>query len=151
VTIVPQSIIRRNLSKDEGTGHNPEGYGSNDKENMRRDGERVWVAWTNKAMCDESGKVREILCVGNDITGRKQMEEELRKSESRFRMLLDTMNEGVSVQDERGIITYANDKLCRILGHSGQFDRPQEAELYRRNAGRCSRGIAGEGSQGFNL
>ena len=37
-------------------------------ENVLRGGEAVWIAWTNKPIRDESGKISEILCIGNDIT-----------------------------------------------------------------------------------
>ncbi|MDD2901017.1 MAG: HD-GYP domain-containing protein [Syntrophales bacterium] len=47
---------------------NPEGYIVNENENLRRSGERVWVAWTNKGVYDTGGKLTEILCIGNDIT-----------------------------------------------------------------------------------
>ena len=50
-----------------------------------------------------------------DITTRKMAEESLRKSEQLFRMLVETMNEGLGVQDENGVIVYANDQLCEML------------------------------------
>jgi PAS domain S-box-containing protein len=62
-------------------GRHPEKYNSNENENMRRDGERVWVAWTNKAIHDKGGKVLEILCIGNDITERKQLEAQLQQAQ----------------------------------------------------------------------
>ena len=37
---------------------NPKAFEQNVNENMRRNGERVWIAWTNKAMLDEQGQVR---------------------------------------------------------------------------------------------
>ncbi len=37
-------------------------------ENVLRGGEAVWIAWMNKPVRDEAGKISEILCVGNDIT-----------------------------------------------------------------------------------
>jgi PAS domain S-box-containing protein/putative nucleotidyltransferase with HDIG domain len=46
----------------------PDGHIVNENENIRRDGARVWVAWTNKGIFNESGEVTEILCIGNDIT-----------------------------------------------------------------------------------
>lgn len=49
----------------------PEGYEVNVNENMKRNGERVWIAWTNKAIRDEKGGVVEMLSIGNDITDRK--------------------------------------------------------------------------------
>jgi PAS domain S-box-containing protein len=45
-------------------GINPEKYTTNENENMRRNGERVWIAWANKAIRDGNGKVIEILCIG---------------------------------------------------------------------------------------
>ena len=53
---------------------NPERFSNNENENMKSNGDRVWIAWTNKGILDEHGNIREILCVGNDITERKQPE-----------------------------------------------------------------------------
>ncbi len=46
---------------------------------------------------------------------RKKAQEALRQSEKLFRMLVETVNEGLGVQDEDGSFTYVNDKLCRML------------------------------------
>ncbi|WP_168206010.1 MASE1 domain-containing protein [Geobacter sp. FeAm09] len=56
----------------------PEAYARNENENMRKDGERVWVAWSNKAICDHQGDPVEILSIGVDITQLVQTEHELR-------------------------------------------------------------------------
>jgi len=53
-------------------GFNAEGYAVNVNENVRRNGDRVWIAWINKAIRDEKGHIVEILCIGNDITDRKR-------------------------------------------------------------------------------
>jgi diadenylate cyclase len=53
-------------------GFNAEGYAVNVSENIRRNGDRVWIAWINKAIRDEAGHLVEILCIGNDITDRKR-------------------------------------------------------------------------------
>lgn len=58
-------------------GLNPEKHASNENENMRKDGGRIWVAWTNKAIYDKDGNIVEILCVGNDVTERKLLERQL--------------------------------------------------------------------------
>lgn len=55
----------------------PEFYATYENENMRKNGERVWVAWTNKAIVDNDGAVVEVLSIGNDITDRKRMEQDL--------------------------------------------------------------------------
>ncbi len=73
-TIVPQktrsghdlSMMANDL------GFNAEGYAVNVSENVRRNGDRVWIAWINKAIRNEKGHIIEILCIGNDITDRKR-------------------------------------------------------------------------------
>ncbi len=32
---------------------NPDAFKSNENENMRKNGERAWVSWTNKAVTNE--------------------------------------------------------------------------------------------------
>lgn len=57
---------------------NPAAYMLNENENMKKNGERVWVAWTNRAIMDKNGRIVEILSVGNDITRRKRAEDRLK-------------------------------------------------------------------------
>ena len=61
---------------------NPAAFEQNVNENMRRNGERVWIAWTNKMVLDSQGQVAEILSIGTDITARKRAEEELRATQA---------------------------------------------------------------------
>jgi PAS domain S-box-containing protein len=56
-------------------GFSQDGYAIAIHENMRKNGDRVWVAWTKKAIRDESGHVAEILCIGNDITDHRKTDE----------------------------------------------------------------------------
>ncbi len=48
----------------------------------------------------------------------KKMESVLRKSMERYQMLVETMNDGLGILDENGIITFANDKVCEMTGFS---------------------------------
>jgi diguanylate cyclase (GGDEF)-like protein/PAS domain S-box-containing protein len=66
---------------------NPERYLANENENMRRDGERVWITWRNTPIVDAEGRLVEILSTGIDTTERKRAEDALRASEGRFRQL----------------------------------------------------------------
>ncbi|MGB7539990.1 MAG: PAS domain S-box protein [Anaerolineales bacterium] len=54
-------------------------FEQNINENVRRDGERVWIAWTNRIVEDTEGRVTEILSVGTDITDRKRVDEAIRE------------------------------------------------------------------------
>jgi two-component system NtrC family sensor kinase len=53
-----------------------------------------------------------------DVTGRKKAEEALRKSEERYRTILEDMGKGYYEVDVAGNITFVNDSICRMLGYS---------------------------------
>ncbi|MBF0185192.1 MAG: response regulator [Magnetococcales bacterium] len=60
-----------------GIAQNPDMFGQNENENTIRSGERVWVSWANRGIKDESGKIKEILSVGANVTHLKQIQREL--------------------------------------------------------------------------
>lgn len=74
----------------------PRKFERNINENTRRSGERVWIDWTNKAVFDEQGKVKEILSIGSDITERKQTEEQIRLLNDDLRRHAETLEERVA-------------------------------------------------------
>jgi PAS domain S-box-containing protein len=45
-------------------------------------------------------------------------EKSLSQSEERYRTLVESMNEGLAITDEKGVFTYANKRLCEMLGCS---------------------------------
>lgn len=67
---------------------------------------------------DVKGTVTNAVIHHNDITSRKQAEENLIQSEEHFRTLFTTMAQGVIYQDRQGKITSANPSAERILGIS---------------------------------
>jgi PAS domain S-box-containing protein len=120
-TIVPETESSgRDLDfMIEDIGIHPAKYINNENENMRRNGERVWVAWTNKAIRDGSGNVIEVLCIGNDITKHRQLESLLEESEERYRRLFETANDGILLLEKHeGKITHANPAATGMLGYS---------------------------------
>ena len=46
---------------------NPERHSVNENENIRSNGERVRILWTNKAIIGNDGNIQEILCIGNKV------------------------------------------------------------------------------------
>lgn len=56
---------------------------SEDK-NILRDKKHVWIAWTYKPIFNEDNEIREILCIGNDITELKSTEQEKKDLENRL-------------------------------------------------------------------
>jgi PAS domain S-box-containing protein len=56
--------------------NSPESNRHNEMENLRKNGEKTWMAWTYQPILDESGNLKEILCTGIDRTQQKQAEEQ---------------------------------------------------------------------------
>jgi PAS domain S-box-containing protein len=61
--------------------NNPDDHKNLENENIRRNGEKVWISWSKKAIYDKDGNLSEILCVGNDITDRKIAETDKKRLE----------------------------------------------------------------------
>ncbi len=57
----------------------PVAFEQNVNENIRHNGERVWIAWTNRIVWDAQGQVSEIFSVGADVTELKHAEETIRE------------------------------------------------------------------------
>jgi|GEM_PF-1248925 len=53
-----------------------------------------------------------------EVAERWRAERDLSHSRERYRLLIDTMNEGLAVQNTAGKLTYVNDRLCDMLGYS---------------------------------
>ena len=69
----------------------PEHYANNINENLCRDGRRVWMNWTNRAILGPDGEVTEILAVGSDITRLRQTAQELRLQQELLQSIFDTI------------------------------------------------------------
>ncbi|MGF1481974.1 MAG: PAS domain S-box protein [Cyanophyceae cyanobacterium] len=75
---------------------------------------------------NKDGEVSAIGGVATDITERKQLEEELRCSEARFRRIFDSNMIGIGCWQRDGKVTQANNALLELLGYS-QTDLHKEA------------------------
>ncbi len=64
---------------------------------MRKNGERAWIAWTNKPVFDEQGAITEILSVGLDITPRIRDQQALQENETRYRTLFESSQDAVFI------------------------------------------------------
>ena len=106
----------------------PELHVHRENENKLKDGRRVWVHWSNRALRDNQGRIVEILCVGTDITRRKEMEAEARRYQQRLRELAERLTVAEE-QDRWRISRYIHDTVIQNLSlssiHLGALARPQ--------------------------
>jgi PAS domain S-box-containing protein len=130
-SIVPETESSgRNLgSVLEDIKRSPELFASTVNENIKKDGERVWISWTNKAIFNHDREIVGILSIGNDITERKKIQDELAKAKR-----LESVGNLVS-----GISHEFNNILTEVFGNIGAakqyldltlkvFDRLSEAD-----------------------
>ena len=117
-TIVPDmSTSHHNLSvmiKD--IIKNPERYSVNENENIRRNGERVWILWTNKGVFDKDGHISEILCIGNDITLRKRAEEKMKVEKDFSDCLFESSESCLFLINSKKEIVRVNDAALKVFG-----------------------------------
>jgi diguanylate cyclase (GGDEF)-like protein/PAS domain S-box-containing protein len=90
---------------------------SMEKRYVRRDGSHVWVDLTVSLTREPSGQPDCFIAVVVDITDRKRAEEELRRSEERFRSLVQNASDVVTVIDADGITRYVSPSVERVLGY----------------------------------
>jgi len=83
---------------------------------IRPNGEVVWQQWTNRAVFNESGQIVEYQSVGRDITNRKQVEQQLKRSEARYRAIVEDQVELIRRFKPDGILTFVNGSFAKFIG-----------------------------------
>jgi two-component system, cell cycle sensor histidine kinase and response regulator CckA len=84
---------------------------------INKKGEKMAVESSIVLRRDEKGNPVGFRSVLRDITRRKEVEEALRKSEKKYRAILETMEEGLYEIDLKGNYTFVNDAACTQMGY----------------------------------
>ena len=79
-------------------------------------GERRLIRWNNSVLYSISGEVIGTASIGEDITDRKRMEEELKQSEERFRMVVESAPDAIFVRSVSGHFVYLNHAAVSLFG-----------------------------------
>lgn len=84
---------------------------------IRKDGEERTIEGRADAVKCSDGKIRTFAHF-LDITQIERGQELLEDSQRRYRILVETMNDGLAIDAEDGILTYANDAFCKMLNYT---------------------------------
>jgi PAS domain S-box-containing protein len=88
--------------------------------NTRKDGSEYELEMTISPVIDEKGRILHFVAIEQDISRRKQAEDQLRASLREISELQTALDEHaiVAVTDPQGKITYVNDKFCALSKYS---------------------------------
>ena len=82
------------------------------------DGKFISVDVNSSVIRTITGEPQAFISVIRDITDRKQAEEALRKSEDKYRTLIETTGTGFVIIDQDGVVLDANSEYVRLTGNS---------------------------------
>ncbi|NNF47938.1 MAG: SpoIIE family protein phosphatase [Desulfofustis sp.] len=85
---------------------------------LTKDGEERWVEDQTSVVRDNQGNKIHNQGILIDITERRRAEEKLKKSEEKFRRIVETAGEGFVLMDEELKIVDVNNAYCKMIGFS---------------------------------
>jgi PAS domain S-box-containing protein len=83
---------------------------------IRKDGRVLWSEQQIRFFYDAQDDLVAIEGIGRDITERKEAEEALRRSEERFRSLVQNASDVIIILEPDGTVRYVSPAITRVLG-----------------------------------
>ncbi len=94
---------------------------------IRKDSSTFWISMNAKYIYDEHRNVKGVQGLIRDITKRKETEillkkanEEIEKSEIRFKAISEQAMDGIALADMEGRYVFVNQSFCKMTGYSEQ-------------------------------
>ena len=84
----------------------------------RKDGSVIWISENCRAIRAANSRLLYYEGTVEDITQRRQAEENLRNSEALYHSLVETLPQNILRKDLQGRFTFANQQFCKSLGRS---------------------------------
>jgi PAS domain S-box-containing protein len=86
--------------------------------NQKKNGESYWEEISLSTVTDGKGELLYFIAVEHDVTERKRMEENLKTSEEKFRLISSSAQDGIILVDNYNKVIYWNPAAEKILGYS---------------------------------
>ena len=80
---------------------------------LLKDGEKRLINWNNSALINEKGETTGAIAIGIDITKRKNVEDDLRESEEKYRSMMDAMDDAAYICSPEYRIEYMNPAMVK--------------------------------------
>lgn len=97
---------------------NIENYPQLENWNVTQKGEKRYISWNNKPLFNERGVKTGVISIGTDITKLKLLAEELAESESKFKMIFNSVSDGIMIFLPSGKIIEVNQTVIDRSGYS---------------------------------
>ncbi|MCB0166927.1 MAG: PAS domain S-box protein [Anaerolineae bacterium] len=89
---------------------------SNELEEMRADGSRRWLHWTDRGIFDQTGQLVEVQAVGRDITEQKQAQQQIEFQKTLLECELEASPDGILIVSGEREWLYANQRFVDMWG-----------------------------------
>jgi len=98
---------------------------------LRRDGSVVWADVISSVRRDASGKPLFFITTAVDVTERRRVEEALRESEARYRLLAENSTDAIGILGTDGLVRYLSPSFRNLTGFEPEaFLGRSASELY---------------------
>jgi len=86
--------------------------------NVTKDGLEFPISLQTSTVKDEDNNIIGLVGIAEDITEKKIAESELKKSQEKYRELIENIQEGILEVDNDDVIKFVNKRFCEIVGFS---------------------------------
>ena len=121
----------------------PEDHFVVENEGMRRNGERVWISWTNKGLHDAEGRLRNVLCIGMDRTEQRRVADMLAEQLKEKAAAAERQRLARDLHDAVTQTLFSASLIAEVMPRLWAKDRP-EAERRLEELRRLTRGALAE-------